>query len=85
MATSRPHPYPLRSRATIVGNLCNASPAADSIPALIVHGASCLLAGPLGQRLVAAENFCLAPGQTVAVVLDRSGSQMTLMVTIAER
>ena len=55
----------IQGRATLGGNLCNASPAADSIPALIVYQAICTLAGPAGNRQVAVENFCTAPGQTV--------------------
>jgi CO/xanthine dehydrogenase FAD-binding subunit len=55
----------IQGRATIGGNLCNASPAADTIPALIVHRATCQVFGPGGYRQVAAEDFCIAPGQTV--------------------
>jgi len=55
----------IQGRATLGGNLCNASPAADSIPALIVYQAICTIAGPAGNRQVAVENFCTAPGQTV--------------------
>jgi CO/xanthine dehydrogenase FAD-binding subunit len=54
----------IQSRATVGGNLCNASPAADSIPALIVHQAACLIASPYGLREMAVESLCLAPGQT---------------------
>jgi carbon-monoxide dehydrogenase medium subunit len=55
----------IQGRATLGGNLVNASPAADSIPALIVHEATCLIAGSGGTRTVPVESFCRAPGQTV--------------------
>jgi len=55
----------IRNRATVVGNLCNASPAADSVPALAVLDAVVEIAGPGAFRLIAAADFCAAPGKTV--------------------
>ena len=55
----------IQGRASFGGNLGNASPAADSIPALIAHEATAIIAGPDGRREVAVEDFCVAPGRTV--------------------
>ena len=53
----------IQSRASVGENLCTASPAADSIPALIVHEAICHIMGSNGARTTPVEEFCTAPGQ----------------------
>jgi CO/xanthine dehydrogenase FAD-binding subunit len=56
--------YQIRNRATIGGNLCNASPCADTAPAILVLEAEILLYGPQGDRAIAAGEFFLGPGRT---------------------
>ncbi len=53
----------IQGRASIGGNLCNAAPSGDSIPAVIALGGVCHIAGPNGSRHLPAEEFCTAPGQ----------------------
>lgn len=54
----------IQGRASMVGNLCNASPAADSIPAMIAAGAAVRIVGPGGQRDLPVEDVVTGPGQT---------------------
>ncbi len=53
----------VQGRASLGGNLCNASPAADSAPALIAAGAVCLIAGPAGRRELPVELLQAGPGR----------------------
>jgi len=68
--------YQLRNRATLVGNICNASPAADMAPILLVLGAEVIAAGPSGERVIPMAGFfagvkrsALKPGEIVTRVL----------------
>ena len=56
---------PIRNRATLAGNLCNASPAADTAPPLLALGASVDCRSPDGADTVSLADFWRAPGQTV--------------------
>ncbi len=55
----------IQGRATLGGNLANASPAADSIPAMIALGGGARVAGPGGAREIPVAEFCTAPGRSV--------------------
>ena len=68
--------YPIRNRATLVGNVANASPCADTVPPLCVMGARVQIQGPDGQRSLPVEQFIvgnrevrLEPGEFVTRVL----------------
>lgn len=54
----------VQGRATLVGNLCNGSPAADSVPAMVAAGAWVSVIGPQGVRDVKVEDIPAGPGRT---------------------
>jgi carbon-monoxide dehydrogenase medium subunit len=54
----------IRNRATLAGNICNASPAADTTPALLVFGAVVVVAGPAGERRIPLDAFLVRSGVT---------------------
>ena len=65
----------IRNRATLAGNICNASPAADTAPALLVYGARVVATGPTGTRAIPIDEFfvrsgvtTLAPGELVVAI-----------------
>jgi len=55
----------IRNRATLAGNLCNASPAADTAPALLAYAATVTISGPDGSRTLPVREFFVGPGSTV--------------------
>lgn len=54
----------IRNRATLAGNICNASPAADTAPALLVYGARVVAIGPSGSRTIPIDEFFVRSGVT---------------------
>jgi carbon-monoxide dehydrogenase medium subunit len=54
----------IRNRATLAGNICNASPAADTAPALLVYGARVVATGPTGTRTIPIDGFFVRSGVT---------------------
>jgi carbon-monoxide dehydrogenase medium subunit len=55
----------VRNRATVVGNLCRASPSADTAPPLLADEARIRIFGPQGERVLPLEEFFTGPGKTV--------------------
>lgn len=54
----------IRNRGTLAGNICNASPAADCVPPLLVYGAQLNIVGQSGSRRISMDDFIVGPGMT---------------------
>lgn len=57
--------YQIRNRATLGGNVCNASPSADTLPSLLALEAKVKIVGREGSRIVPIENFFVGPGENI--------------------
>ena len=71
----------IRNRATLVGNMCNASPAADTAPALLVYGGRIVAMGPNGTRHVPLDDFFVRSGVTT---LDRGELVTAIELPVAD-
>ena len=67
----------VRNLATVGGNICNASPSGDTLPALLAYGAECRLSGPDGHRQVPLDQLFTGPGQTI-LARDEVLTEITL-------
>jgi len=73
----------IRNRATIGGNICNASPSGDTLPSLYAFGAKLLLRNKNGERTIPIDEFITGPGKTaikkseilLAVILPQSSAK----------
>jgi carbon-monoxide dehydrogenase medium subunit len=70
----------IRNRATIGGNMANASPSADTSPALVALNATAKIASASGERTIAAEEFFKGPGQSV-MAADEILTEITIPKT----
>ena len=75
----------IQGRASLGGNLCNSSPAADTTPAMIVLEGVARIAGPEGERQVAVEEFCTGPGEKRAATGRVRGHHPVPAARAAER
>jgi len=71
--------WPIQNRATLGGNLANASPAADTVPPLMVEEALVSVAGPGGRRTLAVDDFFLGPGRSAL-----SGDELIVSVFLPQ-
>ena len=69
----------IRNRATLTGNICNASPAADTAPALLAYGARVMLVSSRGSRLLPFDEFLLGPRRT-SLAADEIAASVELSI-----
>jgi len=72
----------IRARATLAGNICNGSPAADTAPPLLVYDAVVVVAGPGGTRRLPIDDFIVGPGKTA---LERGELVIAVELPIPQR
>lgn len=72
----------IRNRATLAGNICNCSPAADTAPPLLVYHAVVVVAGPDGERRVPIDDFIVGPNKTA---LGRAELVTAIEIPLPER
>jgi CO/xanthine dehydrogenase FAD-binding subunit len=72
----------IRARATLAGNICNGSPAADTAPPLLVYDAVVVVAGPSGVRRIPIDDFIVGPGKTA---LERGELVLAVELPLPER
>ncbi|MDJ0954661.1 MAG: xanthine dehydrogenase family protein subunit M [Acidimicrobiia bacterium] len=72
----------IRARATLAGNICNGSPAADTSPPLLVFDATVVVAGPSGVRRLPVDDFIVGPGKTA---LERGEMVIAIELPIPEQ
>lgn len=72
----------IRARATLAGNICNGSPAADTAPPLLVYDAVVVIAGPGGIRRLSIDDFIVGPNRTA---LERGELVVAVELPIPER
>lgn len=68
----------IRNRATVLGNICNGSPAADTAPPLLAYDAVVVVAGPNGTRRVPIDDFIVGPGK-----VDLAGGEIAIAAELA--
>jgi carbon-monoxide dehydrogenase medium subunit len=69
----------IRNRATLAGNICNGSPAADTTPPQLVYGATVVVAGPSEERRVPIDAFVIGPRQ-----IDLGPGELVVAIEIPE-